>query len=219
MTGHGWLDGVLTAVMVIVAAFCAARIVISTMRGRGQDTGADGLHVLMGIAMAGMFDPRLSPIPGTAWQAVFAASAAWFGWLAIRRQVQDRGVGQGSRRAHPAPHAVESAAMVYMLLPSPPRPGGHGPVMTMPGITAAGSGARNPALALVLALFLLGYIVWTTDGLAARLPARSAPHQPPAPPAMASRDHAAKPPVAPRLAACTKIAMSAAMGYMLLMTL
>jgi hypothetical protein len=38
----------------------------------------------------------------------------------------------------------------------------------MPGVSGNGDIAvRNPALALILALFILGYILWTTDHLAA----------------------------------------------------
>jgi hypothetical protein len=151
--------------------------------------------------MAGMFDPRLSPVPGSAWQAVFAVSAVLFARRAIHHHVQCRAMAQSSRQAHPVPHAVESAAMVYMLLPASPRPGGQEPGLTMQGMATATGGIRNPALTLVLALFMLGYILWTTDGLADHSPA------------------AGPSPFAPRLTGCTKIAMSAAMGYMLLLTL
>ena len=72
--------------------------------------------------------------------------------------------------------------------------------MAMPGMSGT-SAAGNPALALVLALFMVGYILWTTDHLAA-LSRVSGP----------SGGQA----LAPRLAACYKIVMSVAMGYMLL---
>jgi hypothetical protein len=209
MTGRGWLDGLLAAVMVLAAAFCAVRLAVAKRRGCAADVGADGLHVLMGTAMAGMFAPRLDPIPAAAWQAVFAASAVFFAWWAIHRHMRGSSAAQGSRHAHPMPLAVESVAMVYMLLPAWPRLAGQQPGLTMSAMTAPSSGIRNPALALVLELFLLGYILWTTEEIAVRLPAR-----------LADQDAAATPrPLAPRLTGCTKIAMSAAMGYMLLLTL
>lgn len=50
---------------------------------------------------------------------------------------------------------------------------------------------------------LVGYVLWTADQLAS----------------LARAATAATPALAPRLAACYKIAMGLAMGYMLIMTL
>ena len=55
--------------------------------------------------------------------------------------------------------------MVYMLLPIGSWPTGHGPAMTMPGMSH-GTTIGNPALTLVLALFMLGYVLWAIDRLA-----------------------------------------------------
>jgi Domain of unknown function (DUF5134) len=208
MTAPGWLAPGTAALMLLIAASCAARLAISTARGRRTETDADGLHVLMGIAMAGMLQPRLSFVPGTVWEGVFGVAAAWFGWWAVRSGINPRTSTRpgGWRCAHPAPHAVECAAMVYMLVPggSPT----HSPVMTMPGASGVAAGS-NPAIALVLALFMLGYVLWTTDRLAGR--ARTSA------PGVAAADAGTL--LAPRFAACYKIAMSMAMGYMLVMTL
>jgi Domain of unknown function (DUF5134) len=235
VTGPAWLAGVLAALMILIAAGCAGRLAISHLRRRDTELDADGLHVLMGVAMAGMLEPRLGPLPGTAWQAVFAAAAAWFAWQAIRGRRRPAGL----RCAHPAPHAVECAAMVYMLVPAGSLPSGHGSGMAMPGMSGPAATAANPALALVLALFMLGYMVWTTDRLASLSRARAAAtargaaggRQSPASPAPAAAKTAGTPSpaatahaglagstaLAPRLAACHKIAMSLAMGYMLVM--
>ena len=114
----------------------------------------------------------------------------------------------------------------------------------MPGMGApAGAPAGFPALAVILALFLLGSVMWTTDQLAALARSRPA-RQPradlrssanwspshllitrPAPPARHNplgprswtRRQAATD--GPKLAACGKIAMSIAMGYMLILML
>ena len=112
--------------------------------------------------------------------------------------------------------------------------------MTMPGMSGPAAAGSNPAVALVLALFMLGYILWATDQLAALSPLRQATaghwsgaasqapaahHQAPvceprAPsPAAADSRRVASAALAPRLAACSKIAMGAAMGYMLIMML
>jgi hypothetical protein len=185
-----------------------------------------------------MLEPRLSPVPGTIWRAVFAAAAAWFAWQAIRARTGRPG---GSRCAHPAPHAVECAAMVYMLLPASSRPSDRAPGMAMPGMTGGGA-AGNPALTLVLALFMLGYILWTIDRLASpsRAAATVTAHGTAAgspPPAALTASATARAPgttrpgtiarsgtpgmlaLAPRLATSYKIAMGIGMGYMLVMML
>jgi uncharacterized protein DUF5134 len=161
--------------------------------------------------MAGMLEPRLTAIPVTAWRAVFAAAAAWFAWQAIR---PGRRAGR-ARCAYPAAHAVECAAMVYMLLPVGSWPSGHGPGMAMPGMSQ-GTAIGNPALTLVLALFMLGYVLWAMDRLThlSRTPAPAAPG------ATASAASYPRPAgsavLAPRLAASYKIAMGITMGYMLI---
>lgn len=195
MTGPAWLAALSAALMLLIAASCAVRLAIWRLRGRDTEPGADGLHVLMGVAMAGMFEPRLSPAPTSAWQAVFTAGAVWFAWQAVSTRTQRR--RSRSWCAHPTPHAVECATMTYMLLPA--RPVGHALPMAMAGMNGSGGiAARNPALALILALFMLGYILWTTDQLATR------------------RAHAATTALAPRFAACYKLVMSIAMAYMLI---
>jgi hypothetical protein len=104
--------------------------------------------------------------------------------------------------------------MLYMLLPA--TRAGRGPAMAMPGMSGPAE-AGNPALALVLALFMAGYILWTTDQLASLSKARAAgPVPKPAAAApRAPRPASAARALAPRFAACYKIAMSVAMGYML----
>ena len=139
-------------------------------------------------------------------------------------------------------------AMVYMLLAastaasavstatSAARTG-----LTMGGAAAAG---RFPLLALILAVFMVGYVMWQADRLPAL--AAAAPTRPagggqhmrayqagPGTPAsqrrrgMISRRLAGvenPPPLAdqalsPRLAACCQIAMAVTMGYMLILML
>ena len=220
MSGPAWLAGGFAALMIMVAVCAAGRLAVFRVRGRDTELDTDGVHVLMGVAMAGMLEPRLSPVPGSVWRAVFAAAAAWFAWQAIR---VGRGRTGGSWCAHPAPHAVECVAMVYMLLPAGSRPSGRGPGMAMPGMSG-GAAAGNPAFTLVLALFMLGYILWALDRLAFLLRARATAT---ARAAAAGRvsgslaDGAApgRLALAPRLATGYKIAMGLGMGYMLVMML
>ncbi len=229
MTGPGWLPAGFAALMLVIACCCAARLVIWRVRGRTTELEADALHVLMGVAMAGMLEPRLSPVPAAVWRAVFAAAAAWFAWQAIRARSRSR--SRNWQCAHPGPHAVECAAMVYMLLPA--HAAGYRPAMAMSGMSGTAATA-NPALALVLALFMLGYILWTSDqlatlsraGAAVSVGPPSAGVSAPTPHGPAARvvskvgvERADSPSVAalaPKFAAWYKIAMSVAMGYMLI---
>jgi hypothetical protein len=73
MSGPGWLAGGLAWLMIAIAVCCAGRLAVSRLHGRPAERDADGLHVLMGVAMAGMLAPRLSAVPAAAWSAVFAA--------------------------------------------------------------------------------------------------------------------------------------------------
>jgi Domain of unknown function (DUF5134) len=237
VNGPAWLAGNFAVLMIVIAAYCAGRLAVSRLRGRDTELDTDGLHVLMGVAMAGMFEPRLTPIPGAAWRAVFAVAAAWFAWQAIRA-----GRRPSARCAHPAAHAVECAAMVYMVLPVGSWPAGRGLGMTMSGMSQ-GTTAGNPALTLLLALFMLGYVLWAIDRLAvlSRTQTAATPHlaaatRPPLAaltvPATAGilgpsspgptadpRRPPARTALAPRLAACYKIAMAITMGYMLILML
>ncbi|HSZ49545.1 MAG TPA: DUF5134 domain-containing protein [Streptosporangiaceae bacterium] len=212
MTGPGWLTAVLAALMVIIAGCCLVRLAVWGPRGRLTDPQADAAHVLMGVAMAGMLEPGVIAIPDSLWRGVFAAGAAWFGWQAIRAPGR-RSLGW-SRCGDPVPHAVECGAMLYMLLPS--RQASTGTGMTMPAL-AGPDMAVNPALTVVLAVFMLGYVLWTADQLTAGTRARARPATAGDGPGAADHDaRQATTPLAPRVAGSYKIAMSIAMSYMLL---
>jgi hypothetical protein len=233
MAAPSWLAGAFAAIMILTAAYSAGRLAFSRLRGRASELDADALHTVMGVAMAGMLVPWLHLVPDSAWVAVFGIGATWFGWRALpaRRAAPPRLL----QSRYPVPHLVECAAMIYMLLPGHRPPGG--PAMAMPGMAAAGSQQGFPALAIILALFMLGYLVWTTDRLTSRTAqpttttaGRGGPGDRPAPvragmrapaPNTASTpeayDRDRRPALAPRLAACTKIAMSLTMGFMLIL--
>jgi Domain of unknown function (DUF5134) len=233
MSGPSWLAGSFAAVMILTAAYSAGRLAISRLHGRTTEFDADALHAVMGAAMAGMLVPRLNVVPDGAWVAVFGGGAAWFGWHAVRA----RGLRASSRSPgrFPVPHLIECVAMLYMLLPlhgSRPTHGGTGMAMAGMGASAAPAG-RFPALAVVLALFMVGYIVWTTDRLASLARARATPPlaEEVAPPGAGGAvstpggagtrrgNQAGRPVLAPTLAVCGKLAMSITMGYMLIIML
>jgi hypothetical protein len=123
-----------------------------------------------------------------------------------------------------------------------PRAVRGGTSMPMAGMGASAGPAGFPAVAAVLALFMLGYIVWTTDRLTAQARARAtvadrgADRDRLLPAAVlaatpahtgggtvdtpaAAGDPAGRPLLAPKLAACGKLVMGITMGYMLILML
>jgi Domain of unknown function (DUF5134) len=215
VSGPAWLAGGFAVLMITIAACRACRPAISRLRGKHTELGTDGLHVLMGVAMAGMLQPRLALAPGPVWSGVFAAGAAWFAWQAApvaRRAGRPRRAVR-PRCAHPGPHAIECAAMVYMLVPVGSWSSGRGEQMAMGGMSS-GATAGNPALTLILALFMLGYALWAADRLTSRAGTRDAAVATSSAGTLTLAYH--PPALAPRLATCYTIAMTSTMGYMLL---
>lgn len=215
MTGPGWLADILAAVVLVVAAFSAARLIAARGRQRRGEADADGMHVVMGVAMAGMLTPALSFAPKALWLTVFAAAGAWFGGQFLRTR---RGQAAGPWRCpHPLPHLIECAAMVFMFaLPATalsatgeaatgPAGGGMGGM----GTALTGAAAGFSPLTLLLAVFMVGYVMWLGNNLPAPAVAT----------ATGTIATARTGFLAPRCAACCKIAMGVTMGYMLIMLL
>lgn len=213
MAAPGWLTGLLAAVMLTVAAYNATRLVTAPRWARSgrlaAELDAEGVHVVMGVAMAGLLAPALSFAPARLWQAFFAAAGAWFAWQFLRTR---RGTPLGPWRcAHPLPHLIECAAMVLMLA-LPAAAASTGAATGMSGMsTLTGTAARFSPLTLLLALFMVGYVMWLGNSLTALAPAPVT--------GTATTATAAASCLAPRCAACCKIAMGATMAYMLVMML
>jgi hypothetical protein len=167
VTGPSWLAGTLAATMVAVGVYCAGRLVASRTRARVSEPDVDAAHVAEGVAMAGMLVPRLNFLHAGAWAVVFGLAAAWFAWQSIR---VFRKTGAG-RAGHYLPHLIEAGAMVLMLLAvaaaqTPGAPGG--------GMGGLAGGSGRHLVGLIVAVFLLGYTVWTADRITGLPSARSA---------------------------------------------
>ena len=201
MAGPGWLTGLLAAVMLTVAGYNATRLAAGPRWGRAAELDADGVHVVMGVAMAGMLAPGLSFAPARLWQAFFVAGGVWFGWQYVRTR---RGPALGPWRCpHPLPHLIECVAMVSMLALPTAAAG-----MSGMGTALTGTAARLSPLTLLLALFMVGYVMWLGNNLSALAPATGTTN---------STTTTGPSYLAPRCAACCKIAMGLTMGYMLVM--
>jgi hypothetical protein len=236
---------VLVAVVLAVALFSAARLVVSRRAGLDAtgEVDADGTHVLMGVAMAGMLVPGLTTLPAGVWEVVFGIGAVWFAGrsVEVRRPGLVGFAGWSKRLGHvrcceyPVPHLIDCVAMVYMFWAVRTVSGSGG--MTAMGM-GGGASVRLPLIALVLALCISGYVVWLGDriqqfapvgSLAVTAPAGAmamvgaveptgganavAATAGPAAEDGSGTRHALLP--APRAATCCKIAMGVAMGIML----
>ena len=238
MGGQSWLAYMFAGVMLVTAAYCLARLVISWRQQRRTDRPVDAVHVLMGVAMAGMLVPALRVFWAGGWEVIFGAATVWFGWLAVREYRSRAALGRF--RPHHVQHVLGCAAMVYMFAAvTTAAKGASGS-----GMSGMGGAARFPTLALVFALALFGYVVWTADRLpalarvsalaagavpaavaravsavpAAAVLAGTTPAGPDTSPEAPARRYAG-PPLSPRLAACCEIAMGVTMGYALILML
>ncbi len=217
MSGPWWLSVAFAGVMLAIAAYCAARLAAAGAWRQESELDADGMHLLMGVAMAGALAPPVSILAPGVWELVFAVAAAWFAWQAARAW-RGRGAGRWCC-PHPAPHLAESVAMVYMLAAGrvPAAGSAH---MAMPAMAGTSAVARFPVLAIVLALFMAGYTAWLGDRLISlsRPAAASTLRAEPRRPSVAAALRAARQgrPLAPRAATCYKIAMGVTMAYMLI---
>ena len=159
-----WILDIFAAVMLVVAAVSAARLVAARSWQRGARRAAladiDIAHLLMGIAMAGMLVPALQTLPDGAWEAIFGVMTAWFAYRVVgdARASGVRALAGG----HCAPHLIHAGAMLYMFVAvSAPSAAGSG---GMGGGGMSGMGTLElPFLALLFALALVGYSIWDLD--------------------------------------------------------
>jgi Domain of unknown function (DUF5134) len=233
------LNDFFAAVMLAVALYSAGRLVAARAWSRPIHVDIDVAHILMGVAMAGMFAARLNPIGSGVWEVVFSLLGLWFLWRCYQFLVDpqtgfgyDEHVHRLSRRLI---HLVMSSSMLYMYLAAAPVAAGSGGVMAM---GATGSTARFVGLPLVFLISLLASGIWELDGIERFRPSeapreavavhigshRSAPGRDGAPVGGNGRDQAAaagpgNPWLAPRLEGASHIAMCITMAYALVLML
>src|ERR1039457_7120972 len=148
--------------MIIMAVYCASRLVIAAAQRRATEHD-------VGLGTAGMLVPPLNPRGSGPWATVFAAATAWFGWRVFRGYrlaSPDRFV-----HAHHVPHLIMSGAMVYMLAAVSSYGYVSGPGMVRAG--SAGSTAHLRPVPLPLALLSVGVVRWVADRLPALVPVRA----------------------------------------------
>jgi hypothetical protein len=161
MGGPAWLADLLAVIMLVISAYCLGRLVVWRTQRRPTDVDVDVVHGAMGVGMAAMLVPSVSPVPNVTWAWAFGVAAAWLAWriVSVYRQAENARIAQ----AHYVPHLVMAVGMIYMgVSTSGAARGTAGGGMAMGG---PGAGGHFPVGALVLALFMFGYAVWLLDQL------------------------------------------------------
>src|SRR5689334_16057184 len=158
-----WILDIFAAIMLVVAAVSAARLVAAgPWRHRTRPAALadiDVAHLLMAIAMAGTLVSGLRTLPDGAWEVIFGVLTAWFAYRVARdARVSGFRALAGGRCA---PHLVHAGAMLYMFAAAS-APAAHG----SDGMGGMGGGMGTldlPFLALLFTLALVGYCIWDLD--------------------------------------------------------
>jgi len=163
-----WVLDIFAAVMLVVAAAGAARLIAARPWQPGTRPAAladiDVAHLLMAIAMAGQLVPGLRALPDGAWEVVFGVMTAWFGYR-VARDAQVSGV-RALAGGHCAPHLIHAGAMLYMFVAvSAPAAHESGGIGGMGGSLSSMGTLGLPFLALLFTLALVGYSIWDLDQL------------------------------------------------------
>ena len=163
-----WILDIFAAIMLVVAAVSAARLVAARpwqhWAQRASLADIDLAHLLMAIAMAGMLTASLQTLPNGAWSVIFAVMTVWFGFRVVRDS-QVSGI-RALAGGHCAPHLIHAAAMLYMFMAftAPAAHGSSGMAGMAGGMSGMGT-LQLPFLAFLFALLLIGYSIWDLDQL------------------------------------------------------
>jgi hypothetical protein len=164
-----WILDLVAALMLVVAAVSAARLVVARPWRPGSviiDT--DIAHLLMAIAMAGVLAPSLSTLPNSAWEIIFGLMIVWYAC----RVVLDARANGGRALAggHCAQHLVHSSAMLYMFVATTSSAGAMAGMAGMAGMSGGSDSlmVKHPTSAFFFAVILIGYSIWDIDQLSGR---------------------------------------------------
>jgi len=224
MAVPSWLYYLFGVLMLAVAAYCFALLVLGALTRRPAGRDVEISHLFMGMAMAGMFVGSWSFGRSTVWEIIFAVLMVWFLTASIQ-SVQRYGL----HLPHALVHAVMNFAMLLMYWFPMASASSGGMSMS----SSAGGGRLDPGLALVLAFALCASAVFTLAspvkgrthfGSHAPLYAMTGPVATTGPQAGSAPDRASSPVVAieeavatPWLVDMSHEAMCVAMAFMLIL--
>jgi hypothetical protein len=104
-----WLSNLLSMLMLALAAYSLWRLLIARAWERDTDYETDALHLLAGLAAAGLISTWAHTLPRGAWTVVFAAGGVYFAVRAVRSWAE-----AGDRRRLVGGGAC-CAVLVYMF--------------------------------------------------------------------------------------------------------
>ena len=116
MVEPSWLAGTLAVAMLAVVAYSVGRLAARYAWHLRIERDVEIAHGAMGLSMAGMLERNLTLIPGSAWVAIFVASALWFAARSVGFRAP---FGAAGGPGHDVPLVVASGAMVYMIWAMP----------------------------------------------------------------------------------------------------
>jgi len=223
MPDPSWLGYSFGVALMVVGAYCVARLVAAAPMGRQNHYDVNVAHVLMALAMVGMLVPGWNIVPVGLGETVFALMALWFLGKGIRLAlVHGRGVlrgGHASHLRHYLIHMVMACSMLYMYwLGMPVTQATSGATMSGSAMPGPPADAGDPGLTLLLTLTLLASAVWQLDSISRFSGARA--------PALVMSDGtsgleavepAERPWLAPRLEVGCHVAMCIVMAYVLVL--
>jgi Domain of unknown function (DUF5134) len=151
-----WLYYLFAALMLAVAAYSLVLLVFTVAGHRPAGWDVDVAHVLMGVAMAGMFIVDWAFGSREVWEVIFGVLLAWFvvcATVSVRRY--------GFHRSHYLIHAVMSLAMLLMY--AYPRGVSEAMSGSMAGMSMSMPVASrlDPGLSFLLAVVILTSAVFT----------------------------------------------------------
>jgi len=148
-----WLYYLFAVLMLCVAGYSSVLLAMAGLSRRPAGWDVELSHLVMGVAMAGMFVAGWSFGPSAMWEAFFGALLIWFVVQCGRSLL-----AYGAHLPHTAVHALMSLAMLLMYwFPMGASQGS----MSMSMSSSAAGPRVDPGLALVIAFLLFVSAVFT----------------------------------------------------------
>ena len=151
MAVPSWLYYLFGVLMLAVAAYCFALLVLGALTRRPAGRDVEISHLFMGMAMAGMFVGSWSFGRSTVWEIIFAVLMVWFLTASIQ-SVQRYGLH--------LPHALVHAVMNFAMLLMYWFPMGASGSRSM-SMSASTGPKLDPGVSFLLAFVLLTSAVFT----------------------------------------------------------
>ena len=161
MSTPSWLYYALGVLMLAVAAYCTALLILSVVTRRPAGRDIELSHIFMGVAMAGMFVEQWNFGRSAVWEIIFGAFLIWF----VVESIQSVRTN-GPHLPHALMHGVMSFAMLLMY---------WFPMGSSPGSMSMSASATGPKLDSGVA-FAVAFILFASAVFTLASPNKGASH-------------------------------------------